>query len=88
LLFKNILLYLYKQTIKIIIMKHLENLSDFALHREGMRVRELIQINLDKANLAIKQKLGRKALSFLDVVDARKLELNEINRIQDKKFNI
>ena len=87
-LFKNILLYLYKQTIKIIIMKHLENLSDFALHREGMRVRELIQINLDKANLAIKQKLGRKALSFLDVVDARKLELNEINRIQDKKFNI
>tara|TARA_R110000796_G_scaffold116318_2_gene228811 strand:+ start:3423 stop:3632 length:210 start_codon:yes stop_codon:yes gene_type:complete len=69
-------------------MKHLNNLSDFALHREAMRVRELIQINLDKANLAIKQKLGRKALSFLDIVDARKLELNEINRIQDKKFNI
>lgn len=69
-------------------MKHLENLSDFALHREGMRVRELIQINREKADLAIKQKLGRKALSFLDVVDARKLELNEINRIQDKKFNI
>jgi hypothetical protein len=88
LLFKNILLYLCKQTIKIIIMKHLENLSDFALHREGMRVRELIQINREKADLAIKQKLGRKALSFLDVVDARKLELNEINRIQDKKFNI
>ena len=69
-------------------MKHLKNLSDFALHREGRRVRELIQINREKADLAIKQKLGRKAMSFLHIVDARVLELNEINRIQDKRFNI
>ena len=33
-------------------MKHLKNLSDFALHREGRRVRELIQINREKADLA------------------------------------
>tara|TARA_R100000951_G_scaffold116312_1_gene127563 strand:+ start:492 stop:701 length:210 start_codon:yes stop_codon:yes gene_type:complete len=69
-------------------MKHLENLSDFALHREGMRVRELIQINREKADIAIKQKLGRKAISFLNIVDARFLELKEINKIQDKRFNI
>ena len=69
-------------------MKHLKNLSDFALHREGMRVRELIQINREKADLAIKQKLGRKALAILEIVDARFVELKEINRIIDKRFNI
>ena len=63
-------------------------MSEFQLHLEANRLRELIQINLDKANLAISQKLGRKALGILEIVDARQIELKAVNAESDKRFNI
>ena len=74
--------------IKLIDMKNLNIMSEFQLHLEANRLRELIQINLDKANLAISQKLGRKALGILEIVDARQLELKAINAESDNRFNI
>ena len=63
-------------------------MSEFQLHLEANRLRELIQINRDKAQLAIDQKLGRKALAILDIVEARQLELKAVNAESDKRFNI
>ena len=63
-------------------------MSEFQLHLEANRLRELIQINREKAQLAIDQKLGRKALSILDIVEARQIELKAVNAESDKRFNI
>tara|TARA_R110002153_G_scaffold71682_3_gene187824 strand:+ start:2401 stop:2610 length:210 start_codon:yes stop_codon:yes gene_type:complete len=69
-------------------MKNLNIMSEFQLHLEANRLRELIQINREKAQLAIDQKLGRKALSILDIVEARQIELKAVNAESDKRFNI
>jgi len=74
--------------IKLITMKNLNIMSEYQLFLEANRLRELIQINREKAQLAINQKLGRKALSILDIVEARQIELKAVNAESDKRFNI
>ena len=69
-------------------MNYLKKMSEYQLFLEAQRLRELIQINREKADIAIKNKLGRKALSILDIVDARQLELKAVNAESDKRFGI
>ena len=69
-------------------MKHLNNLTQFQLHKEGMRLRELINLHRHNADIAIQDKMGRKALAFLEKADSRFLELEAVNKLQDEFFKI
>tara|TARA_R110002050_G_scaffold18260_6_gene53457 strand:- start:557 stop:778 length:222 start_codon:yes stop_codon:yes gene_type:complete len=69
-------------------LKQLESYSEYKLYKEEQRLRELIQIGRERADIAIRSKLGRKALEILENVDARFADLKVVQKIYDKRFNI
>ena len=69
-------------------LKQLESYSEYKLYKEEQRLRELIQIGRERADIAIKSKLGLKALAILENVAARFDDLKTVQKIYDKRFGI